>query len=363
MLRIAAVKLSPFAFDRDRELLRFAFPISVFLVYAILWNLYVPHLFDGPAVTSPNWSAIAGREAMARLGVAGALVILWTIAVAAIGYSVVLIRNRRAAGDKSGAWAIRIAIGGTLLLILLTLLGIGMGGDLYTLLGQSMFEATVGRIGGDASATTSGGLFLLRVAVGVSNIAVVGAGLFVLMANCRIGSTFRPLPKVPPGAQLTTFANDEAPLVARAIADQRSLLFVGAALLVSGMLVAKAWREWPLAFCETTRVGTADVCAPGPFATFGQKVTASVLFDATSFVVILVAIFVPKALMLRKRADDLATAAGFQFGTPTFSAWQTNAGLAWPWNDQIVKLLALLAPLIGTAAASLFESLIPAFRP
>jgi hypothetical protein len=355
------VKLSPFAFDRDRELLRFIFPIAVLIVYGQLWRRYIGHLFLVGTVDDSHGGGalvqIAGREAMARLGVAGALVVLLTVAAAAVAYSLVLIAKHRKDDDKSGTWMVWSAVGLTIALVVFVSSGLDTGGligndVLYRQLDEPVFLATVGRIGDGE------GISLLRLAVATANLAGVGAGLFVLMANCRIGSTFRPLPSPPAGAQdgaarLAAAANEEAPLLAQAMADHRALLFLGAALLIVGVFVAKAWRDWPLAFCA------ASPCAPdSALAVFGQKATASVLFDATSFVMILVAIFVPKGIMLRSRADDLAAAAGMRPGTREFTQWQDAAGLTYNWQDQLVRLIALLSPLLGTVAAGALQQIV-----
>lgn len=370
------MKLAPFTFDRDREALRFLAPIAVLTIYGLVWRLYLPDLFEsGPrgviSVADPQAysTLIAGRESFARMTVAGTVVLVITLAIAAVAYSLALIVGRRRRGDLTFIAAITVAVAVALLLIPTLDSGRLIGRDsLYHLLDWRVFHETVGRIGNNGTAPErdqmSPGLVLLRTAVALSNVSAIVAGLIVVMATCRIGSDFVPLPRPAEAGDDQALrdarkaaAESEAPKLARALADFRALLLLGSGLLLAGMLAAKAWREWPLAFCNRYTATAPIVCDNAALNAFQQKVAGSVVFDASAFVLILAAIFVPKAAALRNRAVDLAVAAGNAYGTAEATNWQTARGLVWNWRTYTERAVAVLAPLLGTGLFAVAERL------
>ncbi len=362
-----------FAFDRDREWLRFLLPLLLLVFYGWGWRSYVPGLIPVDPGLLGQWrydavaSAIAGSEAIARLVVATTTQLTVVAAVIAAIYAVFVVVTRRKPQDRTvyGAFSVTVVVA-LLLIGFVDSAGL-LGRDaLYRLLDELLFEKTLGSLpGGD-------GMRDLRYAVVLTNVTSIMAGIVVLMAVCRLGSDFTPLPYEDAARRVA--AETEAPVLARALLELRNLLFLGSSVLLAGLLAAKAWRSWPLGFCRSGTIPTTGTppapvanafewCTGGLFQPFSDKVTATVVFDAVSFSLILAVIFVPKAAALRHRAFVLAEAAGQKFGTKGFKEWQVERGLVWDdWRSNLSKLVAVLAPLWGTGAVAVIQALVDAVK-
>ena len=131
----------------------------------------------------------------------------------------------------------------------------------------------------------------------------------------------------------------------------RTVLNVGSALLVTGILHMLAWMRWP-----TALVADADAAAGvGP-------VTALVPLDwGAAYSLLAAAWYVPTATRLTRRARELLAEAPERTGEKTIDQRLAEHGLATTPLRQLPQVAVILGPLlagpVGAALAQLGSAL------
>lgn len=125
----------------------------------------------------------------------------------------------------------------------------------------------------------------------------------------------------------------------------RVVLYLGAAVLVAGTLLTSAYHHLPI-----------------PQLADGHREAGELLAGGVTFVtgalwsLVLLAMYVPAALILDRRAWAVATARDGE--SPARQGWLEEEGLTSRWYGTLLRVTAILAPFLSSGpAAALFELL------
>jgi hypothetical protein len=124
-------------------------------------------------------------------------------------------------------------------------------------------------------------------------------------------------------------------------------LFVGATMIVAGIVFANAMHLLPGALLEEARAEDWNQLVDGLSASMGAVWT-----------LILLSIYLPSILVLRIRARELALGATEGETSHDVNEWQSKHGLSPQFRDKLVQIIALLSPLIVGGPAAPFLRLI-----
>lgn len=168
----------------------------------------------------------------------------------------------------------------------------------------------------------------------VNGLALLAAVLIVLASTALLVGSDRE-------------AEDAGRLRAR-LRSLRLALYLGAAILVAGVLHAVAVHQLPLPLLEQDAASVLDRA--------GKSVSAAM---GLLWTLLLLGIYAPAALILRQDALRLAQAATATDSESSRSEWLSKNHLAVPLWQQLTSLLAILAPLLaGGPGATLIEILV-----
>ena len=131
------------------------------------------------------------------------------------------------------------------------------------------------------------------------------------------------------------------------IRDLNMTLFVGATMIVAGIVYANAMHALPGALLDNARVEEWNQLIDGLSASMGAVWT-----------LILLSIYLPSILVLRIRARELVPAAKEGETPSDMNEWQSKHGLAPKFRDNLVQIIALLSPLIVGGPAAPFIRLL-----
>lgn len=136
--------------------------------------------------------------------------------------------------------------------------------------------------------------------------------------------------------------------VAERLAQARTLLQVGSAMLVTGVVHMAAWTRWPAAL----------VAGDVPVEALEQSTSAVVLFWGATYSALAVAWYLPTFLTLRAQANAIweqRVARGEEPSTPR-GEWLAEHGFADGPLQRLPRLAALAAPLLaGPVGSALAE--------
>lgn len=124
----------------------------------------------------------------------------------------------------------------------------------------------------------------------------------------------------------------------------RLMLYAGTVMLVVGMLFERALFQWSLAFLS--RDEQAQKIAQGFFATI-------VAVDGGFYTILLAAVFIPAALIVKGRVEDKLLPAGAEDRQKILK----EHGLDFSFSEALPKLLAIMAPLLAGPIGELFGRL------
>ena len=132
----------------------------------------------------------------------------------------------------------------------------------------------------------------------------------------------------------------------RRVARLRLLLFVSAAMFVTGIVMTQTAYSWLVSFL---RAGD-----PGGDAALAGLATAGTHLAGAFYTVTLAAAYLPAAAVLSVAARRLARANAR--ADEDRASWLEGHGLAISWRGQVARIGALLAPLVSSALAQLLTS-------
>jgi hypothetical protein len=126
----------------------------------------------------------------------------------------------------------------------------------------------------------------------------------------------------------------------------KDVLTAASAILVSGILHMGAWLRWPAAL-------VADKA--GQEAVLGTAL-AITLFWGVTFTLMLVATYLPAALVLAKQAEALLLDGPSETADPEPEQWLKDHGLFLSLQDHFPQFGLILAPLLASPLSSLLIS-------
>lgn len=331
-----AIRLQPAA------LLPLAAPLAItvigFSLFQHLNNANIPIAL--PASWAPDY---VPREAAARYWVGTTFIILLAACLGTACYCAYGIKRYVSATGDVGVLFVTVVLAAAVALVVT-----GGGDPLYLDLGKGVFAATLFGYFAQVHLSQS----LLPNIIIVSNLAAIGAATLVAVAV----SILVPAPP-PEGASGAPPAKTRIDAAADALAAQNAelkyLLFCAAAVLLLGLALMKAWGEWPLAFFDRS---SAEAAA------FRGLVSAVIGFQATLFVLILAAIFVPAWLRLHKAARALGELELLRIrqagsgGIAMRERWLGEKGLVPSLGELCQRVFAIVSPYLAAPLLSLIES-------
>ena len=264
------------------------------------------------------------------------------VAIAALIYSLYAIGRLRAPFAARAMWS-GVVLSVTLSAILLGSGPMVTGPPLWKTMANQLFEATVLRSLRDYSLT---GLLTsspdtLNACVLASNIVFAVASSFILYAVAGLRRAFLGLPRSVPADATDPGdhrSNPQTQQVLSYIYRLRTTLVIAAAVMVSGVANMICWRYWPLAYISKAQHGLASV--------YAGLAEGSVIYQAATFTLILVAIFLRPFLDLNEHINT----------NPRLRERVRRDGVinrlfAWTWD-----ILLHLSPLGLGLAATLLSS-------
>lgn len=169
------------------------------------------------------------------------------------------------------------------------------------------------------------------VVVSVVNVQAMVVPIVALLAAC--GTLAPPISGVTPDP--TFYASQMRRL--------KEVLTAASALLVSGILHMGAWLRWPAAL-------VADNA--GQEAVLGTAL-AITLFWGVTFTLMLVATYLPAALLLARRAEALLLGSSPEAAEAQPEQWLKDHGLFLSLQDHFPQFGLILAPLLASPLSSL----------
>jgi len=210
--------------------------------------------------------------------------------------------------------------------------------NLYAFLGIGVFDKTVGAylisVGYDVQPETCKALCPLKTLIDWSNALAVGAATVIV---CGI-ATLQPSRSLPPkntsAPELQNWIDQELNAVAGRMKRLKYLLLAATAVLVSGVVFMTVWRGWPNIFNFAGK------------NIYKQLADASVQFQAFHFAIILAAIFVPMAVVLKQRANDVAFVDPGLSSDKARKTFLLERGASFDFKAQATQVLAILSPYL-----------------
>lgn len=177
------------------------------------------------------------------------------------------------------------------------------------------------------------GNYLLRyvmVVVSVVNVQALIVPVVALLAAC---STLAP----PISGQ------PDPKFYALQMKRLKEVLTAASAILVSGILHMGAWLRWPASLVADTA---------GQEAVLGTAL-AITLYWGVTFTLMLVATYLPAALLLARRAEALLVDRPAEVSEPDPDQWLKDHGLFLSLQDHFPQFGLILAPLLASPLSSL----------
>lgn len=172
------------------------------------------------------------------------------------------------------------------------------------------------------------------VVVSVVNVQAVIVPVVALLAAC---STLAPP---------ASYGKPDPAFHASQMKRLKDVLTATSAILVAGILHMGAWLRWPAAL-----VADKD----GQDAVLGTAL-AITLFWGVTFTLMLVATYLPAALLLARRAEALLRDRPAETSEPDPDQWLKDHGLFLSLQDHFPQFGLILAPLLASPLSSLLVS-------
>lgn len=277
-------------------------------------------------------------EATSRFSAASALLLQIMASVAAVFLAYRVLWRRVAVTKRIAACFV---VGGVGVVAGVATFG---GPRLYTFLGKDLFEQTLG-----SYPVANTHLGLLDSMINIGNLCAATAGTLLVVAV----SYLLPPPPSKPARQSApdikaAMDRDVGELAGR-VHDLKLMLFAAAAVLFTGVVFMKAWRDWPLAFWPET----GDAAGREAYRVLAA---ATVNYQAFHCVLILAAIFIPVAMALRDAGQRLAAQDPSVGADPAArDRWLASAGVSLSISEQAQRLFAIVTPYLAPAAASVLS--------
>lgn len=172
-----------------------------------------------------------------------------------------------------------------------------------------------------------------------TNVISVAVTACLVLASCAL--------LVPPRG-----CGHGAPELAARMNRLRVLLYAGAAVLVVMVLRVRITTNWALSYL--TPWSNDDAARVEAAKAIGELTSAFTTAQSASNTLMLVAVYVPALLVLRRRAAALA---GRGMPPPAREEWLKERGLSFSFSEFTPRIVAILAPLLAGPLGDLFGRL------
>jgi hypothetical protein len=181
-----------------------------------------------------------------------------------------------------------------------------------------------------------GELSSILLLVTLVNVLAAVVPFFVIVSGCSL-VTLQPARHVA----------DIRHYLFRRMADLKTIVNLGSAMLVAGALHLLLWLRWPIAFTEQGEIQAA----------VGEWALSVTLYCGTAYSLMIAALYVPCSIALTKNADLALQRAMPELSEPDRVKWLEQHGFSAAPIRQIPQIIAALAPMfagpIGAAVSGL----------
>ncbi|MEM7170261.1 MAG: hypothetical protein AAF530_08815 [Pseudomonadota bacterium] len=183
-------------------------------------------------------------------------------------------------------------------------------------------------------------LLMIQILVHSLNTVGVLAPIFGVLAGC---ATLLPRP------DLSSDAHAEADLVLLRGQMRRlkTLLNLGSAVLVTGILHLIVWGRWPASLVGDDKVSDQVL----------HLANSVGIYWGAAYTLMIIAFYAPASLVISRRAEVTLKRFPEQAGGLDVSAWMKKVGLSAAPIHQLPQVAMMLAPLLAGPAGSLIGNL------
>jgi len=302
--------------------------------------------FDGVVISVgdiPGGNLINSKTVGYPYWMAAGFLLLFMTSVAAVVFTVrdVYLHN------SNGTWVVFCWVAVLLFTVVFFALTKYVPENLFESLGKGVFEnsvavylVSVGYVPGTESCQA---LCPLKTLIDGSNALAVGAAAVIV---CGIATLHPPDGKPEnnfSAPELQNWIDNHLNDIAGRMQRLKYLLLAATSVLVSGVIFMTIWRGWPNVFDFTDR------------ETYKALADSSVQFQAFHFALILATIFIPMAVVLKQRANDIVA---FDPGLNSDTArktFLTERGVRLDFKSQAMQLLTILSPYLVSGPLPMVE--------
>ncbi len=268
----------------DRRLLRLLLlPLAVYGSVYLVVDQVRPTGLSFATIPPERFADIAAAEALHRYFWLSAFLMLTAVSLAVAAGAALALFRETPPRDRRLVFGLFAAIAAVIILAEVT----GVAQRWYTYLGNGLFESIFSRIPVDGI-----GSALHVFKMGQEVIKATTAVAILLLAACLLMTLSRPSDDL----SLTERAED----LAAAIARQRVYLQQAAMVYVFAVLAMLSWMYWPLPFLASEALR----------ADYKGVVMGAAVLQGVAFTIGVAVIYLPPALLLRRRAEALARGIG-----------------------------------------------------
>jgi hypothetical protein len=312
-------------FDR-RYLLLGLVPVAVYLVFHHVLTAARPAGLRFRIVDPAAFEGVGAAEAYYRYLWISAFVVVCTISLAVAVGSALSLWAQTPRRDRRPVFGVAAAAAAPFIAAEIVPNGIGSE-RWYESMGEGLYRSVFGALPPGADA----GALLHMLDRGLDLVVASGAIALALLAAALILTLARDRATAPPDVR--------AAHLARALARQRGYLRQGAAVYIFALIAMLAWMYWPMPFLADD--ATRDA--------YRQLVVGAAVLQGVGYSLGIAAIYLPPALLLRRRAFALASEATGDAGAED---WLRDKGLESEPLDQLRQAAALVMPaLVGVVPA------------
>jgi len=219
--------------------------------------------------------------------------------------------------------------------------------NLYASLGIGVFDKTVGTylisVGYEVQSETCKTLCPLKTLIDWSDALAVGAGAVIVCGIATLQPSHSQPPEKIPAPELQNWIDDELNSVSERMQRLKYLLLAATAVLVSGVIFMTVWRSWPNVFNFSGK------------AIYKPLADASIQFQAFHFAVILAAIFVPMAVVLKQHANDIVLVDPGLSSDKARKTFLLERGASFDFKAQATQLFAILSPYLVSGPVPILD--------
>lgn len=270
------------AFDR-RLLWLLLLPLAVYALVYVVVDQVRPSGLSFNVIASQKFADVAPTEALHRYFWLSAFLMLTTVSLAVAASAAIALFRETPPRDRRLMFGLVVMVA----LVIIASEVMGVAQRWYTYLGNGLFDSIFSQIAVDGV-----GSALHVFKIGQEVIKATTAVAILLLTACLLMTLSRRTGDLS--------VSERAEDLAAAIARQRVYLQQAALVYVFAVLAMLSWMYWPLPFLASDTVRTE----------YKDVVMGAAVLQGVVFTIGIAAIYLPPALMLRRRAEALAAGIG-----------------------------------------------------